>query len=120
MHLDDTRYEHYGKLWVEIPGEEEYLPFEIYCTFPRPNMALSCTLSTLARFARNGGVDAKDFQRMWREMEKASPRNGGPLGSTEGTSSLGGDRGNTGPQQDRRGREGGDGIGPEKIFEVGT
>eukprot|EP00903_Cladosiphon_okamuranus_P011998 g11267.t1 len=68
------------------------------------------------RFARNGGVDAKDFQRMWREREIMSPITGTPFGgrrnSSEGEAA-----------QQRRGQEGGrgggGGIEPEKVFEFG-
>lgn len=68
-----------------------------------------------ARFARNGGVDAKDFQRLWREMEKA-PASTTPYG--EGTSLGAGDgRTNEGPQGSRR--DAADGrIGGDKVFEV--
>lgn len=68
-----------------------------------------------ARFARNGGVDAKDFQRLWREMEKAPASTtpygeGTPLGAGDGIT-------NEGPQGSRR--DAADGrIGGDKVFEV--
>ncbi|CAM9207788.1 unnamed protein product [Scytosiphon promiscuus] len=76
-------------------------------------------MSPVVRFARNGGVDAKDFQRMWREMDKSSHHRGVSLAGAEGTSRLGGVRDSAGPQQERREGEGGDRIDPDKIFEFG-
>lgn len=72
----------------------------------------------IERFARNGGVDAKDFQRMWRERETMSPATGAPFGGRRSSSE------GEAPQEGQRqqgGRGGGGGVGgiePEKVFEV--
>lgn len=74
-------------------------------------------LSSLTRFARNGGVDAKDFQRVWREREQLfsepDPAPGGEVGRREEASRPGGEA-----RQEGRREGGGGGVAPEKIFEV--
>ncbi|CAB1096679.1 unnamed protein product [Ectocarpus sp. CCAP 1310/34] len=75
-------------------------------------------LSSQTRFARNGGVDAKDFQRVWREREhlfsEPDPAPGGDVGGREEASRPGGEA-----RREGRREEGGGGVGPEKIFEFG-
>lgn len=68
------------------------------------------------RFARNGGVDATDFQRMWRDRQNTAA-------AVDGLTGLG--VVNTAPgRREAEGRYGvdggvgGAGIGAEKVFEV--
>ncbi|CAM9117962.1 unnamed protein product, partial [Pylaiella littoralis] len=84
------------------------------------------------RFARNGGVEAKDFQRMWREREKlfpgveTTPGGDGELNRNVAGLGIGGSRrassseGWIHPEQRRpdRGGSGSEGIGSDKIFEA--
>ncbi|CAM9899756.1 unnamed protein product, partial [Laminaria digitata] len=68
------------------------------------------------RFARNGGVDAKDFQRLWREMEKA-PASTTPYGESVAVG-AGDGRTHEGPQGPR-GKAADGRIGGDKVFEFG-
>lgn len=92
----------------------------------------TCVVFVPPRFARNGGVDAKDFQRMWREREKVAPgsgatpggepiRNGVELG-TSGGRRVSSSQGWMHPEQRTKdhgaGGSGGGGISSEKVFEA--
>lgn len=76
-------------------------------------------VQSIDRFARNGGVDAKDFQRMWREREMLGSGRVGAGSSNKArlprpaseiwTEGEGRGRGTNGSSA---------GIGPEKTFKV--
>ncbi|CAN0056187.1 unnamed protein product [Ectocarpus sp. 4 AP-2014] len=84
---------------------------------PKPSSDFEAGL-LFQRFARNGGVDAKDFQRVWREREQLfsdpDPAPGGEVGRREEARRPGGEA-----RREGRREGGGGGAGPEKIFEFG-
>ncbi|CAM9137098.1 unnamed protein product [Ectocarpus fasciculatus] len=84
---------------------------------PKPSSDFEAGL-LFQRFARNGGVDAKDFQRVWREREQLfsdpNPAPGGEVRRREEASRPGGEA-----RQEGRREGGAGGVGPEKIFEFG-
>lgn len=91
------------------------LPVVVTFWFPIIPRLEYCRSLPAARFARNGGVDAKDFQRMWREMEKA-PASTTPYRDSTTLEAEGG-REHEGPQGSRGDAAEGR-IGSDKVFEV--
>lgn len=79
------------------------------------------TCNLFSRFARNGGVDAKDFQRIWRKREMLGADRVGPGGSNEGRLLRQGSEILT--EGDGRGRNGNGSkalAAPGKTFKVST
>lgn len=114
--LHEARGDHIESIppHLNSPTRIRPVPFAAFCSLLTSSFDGSRS-PPAARFARNGGVDAKDFQRLWREMDKA-PASTTPYRDSTTLEAEGG-REHEGPQGSRR--EAADGrIGNDKVFEV--